>query len=235
MALTPSTMLPLGTPLPFELIRDQLARGSARQVSGDPRALDALGREPLLVLFLCAHCPFVKHVEPEISRLQEDFGAGFPDGAHDGAHEGARHGGHHGAPGGGAQDAAPRLRILAISSNSVQTHPQDAPEGLRAQAERHGWRFPYLHDAEQQIARAFRAACTPDPYLFAPAADGELRLVYRGQLDASRPGNDRPLDGADLRTALEALEAGQTPAAEQQPAIGCNIKWHPGAEPEWAR
>jgi hypothetical protein len=210
MALTPSTMLPLGTSLPFGVISAQLASGSARQVSGEPLRLDALAPVPLLVLFLCAHCPFVKHVEAEITRLQNDF---LSTGA----------------------DGRPRLQILAISSNSVQTHPQDGPDGLRQQAEQHGWRFPYLFDGDQQIARAFRAACTPDPYLFAPVAGGTWELVYRGQLDASRPGNDRPLDGADLRAALAALEAGATPAAEQIPAIGCNIKWHPGAEPEWAR
>ncbi|SBO43743.1 thioredoxin family protein [Cyanobium sp. NIES-981] len=208
MALTPSTMLPLGTALPFEAISAALAAGSLRQVSGDPLQSEALGRDPLLVLFLCAHCPFVKHVEPEITRLQHDF-----------AGPGAR----------------PRLQILAISSNSVQTHPQDGPEGLRAQAECHGWRFPYLFDAEQRIARVFRAACTPDPYLFAPGADGVPRLVYRGQLDASRPGNGVPLDGADLRSALAALAASRLPDPAQQPAIGCNIKWHPGAEPEWGR
>ena len=208
MALTPSTMLPLGTAPPFGVIRTELARGATVQVSGEPLELDSLGGRPLLVLFLCAHCPFVKHVEPEITRLQADF-----------------------APAG----APPRLQLLAISTNSAQTHPQDGPEGLQAQAERQGWRFPYLLDADQQIARAFRAACTPDPYLFAPAADGELRLVYRGQLDGSRPGNALPLDGADLRAALAALEAGAEPAAEQLPAIGCNIKWHPGAEPEWGR
>ncbi|WP_186697451.1 thioredoxin family protein [Cyanobium sp. NS01] len=206
MALTPSTMLPLGTPLPFGVISAQLATGAAQQVSGEPLDLDGLARGPVLVLFLCEHCPFVKHVEQELSRLQADV-AGPPL----------------------------RLRILAISSNSLQTHPQDGAEGLRAQAARHGWTFPYLLDGHQEIARAFRAACTPDPYLFAPAADGALRLVYRGQLDDSRPGQGRPADGKDLRAALAALEAGGTPAGEQRPAIGCNIKWHPGSEPEWAR
>lgn len=206
MALTPSTMLPLGTPLPFGVISAQLAGGAVRQVSGEPLDLDGLGRVPLLVLFLCAHCPFVKHVEQEISRLQAD-GAGPPR----------------------------RLQILAISSNSEQTHPQDGADGLRAQAAHHGWTFPYLLDGDQELARAFRAACTPDPYLFAPAAEGSLRLVYRGQLDDSRPGQGRAPDGRDLRAALAALEAGGVPAEDQRPAIGCNIKWHPGSEPEWAR
>jgi hypothetical protein len=201
-------MLPLGTPLPFAVIQQELASGRARQVSGEPLELAALGSCPLLVLFLCAHCPFVKHIEPEVGRLAVDFAAPGPQ----------------------------RLQLLAVSSNSARTHPQDGPEGLRAQAETRGWRFPYLFDADQRLARAFRAACTPDLFLFGAAgADGVQRLAYRGQLDGSRPGNDLPLDGADLRRALTALLAGEPVPAEQQPAIGCNIKWHPGEEPEWAR
>jgi hypothetical protein len=219
MALTPSTMLPLGTELPLAAIHAELSSGHARQVSGEPLRPEALRQRPLLVLFLCAHCPFVKHVEPEITRLQADFAAAGPT-------PGA-------APGAGASE--PPLALLAISSNSTATHPQDGPEGLRAQAERHGWRFPYLFDERQALARAFRAACTPDPFLFAPAADGASRLAYRGQFDASRPGNAEPLDGRDIRAAIAAVLAGEPVAAEQRPAIGCNIKWHPGEEPEWAR
>jgi hypothetical protein len=139
----------------------------------------------------------VKHIEPEIGRLERDYGD--------------------------------RLQIVAIASNSTLTHPQDGPEGLRQQAERQGWRFPYLFDADQGTARAFRAACTPDPFLF----DAAQRLVYRGQLDASRPGNGLACDGRDLRAALDALLAGQPVNPEQQPAIGCNIKWHPGQTPAW--
>ncbi len=220
MALTPSTMLPLGTALPFAAISAELAAGRARQVSGEPLQLETLGQRPLLVLFLCAHCPFVKHVEPEISRLQADFATPAPATS-------------------GAPAPQPALALLAISSNSTATHPQDGPEGLRAQAGRHGWRFPYLLDEGQQLARAFRAACTPDPFLFAPApagdGAGEQRLVYRGQFDASRPGNAEPLDGRDIRAAIRAVLAAEPVAAEQRPAIGCNIKWHPGEEPEWAR
>ena len=213
MALTPSTMLPLGTPLPFAAIEAELASGALSQVSGDPLNLAQLGQRPLLVLFICAHCPFVKHIEPELSRLEADFVRARPV----------------------------QLDLLAISSNSTRTHPQDGPEGLRVQAAAHGWCFPYLHGANQELARAFRAACTPDLFLFAPAAVGadcapqSLQLVYRGQLDASRPGNALPLDGADLRRALAALLAGEPVPAEQLPAIGCNIKWHPGEEPDWAR
>ncbi|MEO1002311.1 MAG: thioredoxin family protein [Cyanobacteria bacterium J06638_7] len=210
MALTPSTMLPLGTPLPFAAISAELDSGHALQVSGEPLTIEILKQQPLLVLFICAHCRFVKHVEPEITRLQAEFCTP------------------------GADASAPPLALLAISSNSTRTHPQDGPEGLRSQAERQGWQFPYLLDQGQRLARAFRAACTPDPYLFAPAASG-LELVYRGQFDGSRPGNGVPLDGRDLRAAIGAVLAGGPVAAEQRPGIGCNIKWDPGEEPEWAR
>ena len=194
MALTPSTMLPLGTPLPWAVLRDALT-----PVTGGPLPPPAtLEGRPVLVLFLCPHCPFVKHIEPELARLERDFGD--------------------------------TTASIAIRSNSLATHPQDGPAEMARQASSHGWRFPYLADDSQSVARAFQAACTPDLYLF----DGRHRLVYRGQLDGSRPGNDRPLDGGDLRAALKAVLAGQVPAEEQVPSIGCNIKWHPGQEPTWA-
>ena len=117
------------------------------------------------------------------------------------------------------------LALIGIASNSVLTHPQDGPEGLRHQARTHGWTFPYLFDADQTVARAFQAACTPDPFLF----DADHRLVYRGQIDGSRPGNAVPCDGRDLRAAIEAVLAGQAVNPEQRPSIGCNIKWHPEA------
>ena len=199
MVLTPSTMLPLGTPLPsFQLEQVWGAQGAVGQGDrGEDWSSTALEPVPVLVLFLCAHCPFVKHIEPELSRLE--------------------------------RDTSGRIQIVAIASNSTLTHPQDGPEGLRQQAERQGWRFPYLFDADQATARAFRAACTPDPFLF----DAAQRLVYRGQLDASRPGNGLACDGRDLRAALNALLAGQPVNPEQQPGIGCNIKWHPGQAPSW--
>jgi len=193
MALTASTMLPLGTPLPLEAMQAGLT-----PVCGGPLIAEALANRPVLVLFLCPHCPFVKHIEPEIGRLAADFGD--------------------------------RAALVAICSNSERTHPQDGPAGMAEQARVHGWSFPYLQDAEQGVARAFRAACTPDLFLF----DASHRLAYRGQLDGSRPGNAVPLDGRDLRAALTAVLSGQPPAAEQSAAIGCNIKWHPGREPEWA-
>jgi thiol-disulfide isomerase/thioredoxin len=162
---------------------------------------DDLPERPLLVMLMCAHCPFVKHVEPEITRLEADFGD--------------------------------QITLLAISSNSLSTHPQDGREGLRHQADHHGWRFPYLLDEQQKLAKNLRGACTPEFYAFAPDANGTQTLRYRGQLDASRPGNDQPLDGADLRAALRNIQAG-TPVSEMQlPSVGCNIKWNPGQEPPW--
>jgi thiol-disulfide isomerase/thioredoxin len=204
MALTPSSMLPLGTPLPLELLQAQLDSGPLVQVSGQPLQLAGLAGRPLLVLFICAHCPYVKHIEPELSRLANAFaGSQMPE-------------------------SATKLSILAISSNSTRSHPADGPEGLRAQAERCGWTFPYLLDGSQQVAQAFAAACTPDPFLFGwDGARGCHTLAYRGQLDGSRPGNAIPCDGRDLRAAITAVLAGKAPSSEQIPSIGCNIKWHP--------
>lgn len=208
MVLTPSQMVPLGTALPLPLLTAELASGGAQQVSGSPDLQQALASgslagRPLLVLFICAHCPFVKHIEAEISRLQRDL---------------------------------PEVQLIAISSNSILSHPQDGPEGLQAQASAHGWTFPYLFDAGQRLAQGFTAACTPDPFLYRwDAAAGCHQLAYRGQLDASRPGNDLPCDGADIRAAMAALLEGRPEPREQRPSIGCNIKWRAGEEPEWAR
>ena len=200
MVLTPSTMLPLQHPLPqFSL---PLVSGHAPWSSLDELLRSAdLPERPLLVMLICAHCPFVKHVEPEITRLEADF--------------------------------ADQITLLAISSNSLATHPQDGPDGLRHQADQQGWRFPYLLDEQQTLAKDLRGACTPEFYAFAPVPDGTQTLRYRGQLDASRPGNDHPLNGTDLRAALSNILAG-TPVSEMQlPSVGCNIKWNPGQEPPW--
>ena len=149
----------------------------------------------LLVMFVCVHCPFVQHVEAELGRLGRDY-------------EG-------------------RLAMVAISANDAEAFPEDGPAGMKAQAERLGWRFPYLYDETQEVARAYDAACTPDFFLF----DGELKLVYRGQLDGSRPqrasggGNDLPVDGVDLRRAMDDVLAGRQPSADQRNSLGCNIKW----------
>ena len=186
-------MLPLGTPAPdFEL---------PDTVSGERLGLDQIaeGRDGLLVMFICAHCPFVIHVEKELARLGQDYGG----------------------PG--------RLGIAAISSNSTWTHPEDAPDKLKAMAVRLGFSFPYLYDESQDVAKSYTAACTPDFFLF----DASRRLAYRGRLDASRPGNGVPVDGRDLRSAIDSVLAGKAPTASQTPSAGCNIKWRPGNAPSY--
>ena len=194
MVLTPSTMLPLNTLLPgFDL----------PMPNGQRFKSSALDERPVVLMVICAHCPFVKHIEPELSRLEQDYGD--------------------------------RIQLIGVSSNSLITHPQDGPEQLLAQAERHGWRFPYLMDQEQTLAKALRAACTPEFYLFAMRASEGHALQYRGQLDSSRPGNQQPLNGQDLRRALDAVLAGQPVEAEQIASVGCNLKWPPGQEPDWFR
>jgi thiol-disulfide isomerase/thioredoxin len=191
MVATPSTMLALGTEMPDFALTDV--------VSGDTVARDTFGDSMgIVVMFVCNHCPFVKHVLNELGRLARDY--------------------------------TPRdIAFVAISSNDVQAYPDDAPEKMRALAEVEGWAFPYLFDEEQEVAKAFRAACTPDFYVF----DGERQLAYRGQLDSSRPGNDVPVTGADLRRALDAVIAGEKIPDEQMPSMGCNIKWKPGSAPEY--
>ncbi|MDT8436753.1 MAG: thioredoxin family protein [Gemmatimonadota bacterium] len=190
MAETPSTMLPLGTPLPAFTLQDAV---SGRAVTQD----DVTGDEGLLVMFLCNHCPFVKHVLPELRRL--------------------------------AADAAGRgVGIVAINANDTERYPDDAPPRMKELAEREGWDFPFLLDASQEIAKTFRAACTPDFFLF----DADRRLAYRGRLDETRPGRGEP-HGADLRAALDAVTAGDPVPEPQQPSVGCNIKWKPGNEPDY--
>lgn len=185
MAQTPSTMLPLGTPLPDFALTD--AVGGA---VWSPARLD--GPRGVLVMFICNHCPFVVHVR-----------AALVAAAHDALGRG--------------------VSVAAINANSAATHPQDGPPHMKALAEAEGWRFPFLFDDTQDVARAFRAACTPDLYLF----DASRRLVYRGQLDDARPGNGVPVTGRDLRAAIDAVVEGREVPAAQKPSIGCNIKWHP--------
>jgi len=175
-------MLELGTTAPGFRLPDV--------VSGNAISSDELRGRPLLVMFICAHCPFVKHVEKGLADLGKDY-AGKP------------------------------MSIVAISSNDAENYPDDSPAGLKRQAQRAGFSFPYLYDETQAVARAYQAACTPDFYLF----DAEMRLVYRGQFDASRPGNCIPVSGQDLRAALDAVLAGKPVAQDQHPSIGCNIKW----------
>jgi peroxiredoxin len=183
MALTESTMLELGTAAPEFALTDV--------VTGKTFARDDFrGRKALLVMFICAHCPYVKHVEKGLAALGRDY-AGQP------------------------------LAIVAISANDVATHPDDSPTGLRQQAAANGFVFPYLYDETQAVAHAYKAACTPDFFLF----DADFRLVYRGQFDSSRPGNGIPVTGEDLRAAIDTVLAGKLVPADQRPSMGCNIKW----------
>jgi peroxiredoxin len=187
MVMTPSTMPELGFVAPvFEL--PDVVSGRAITLDG------ALGPKGLLVMFICRHCPYVKHVQEELARIGSDYGGRG-------------------------------IGIVAISANDASAHPEDAPPGLAEQARELGFTFPYLYDESQEVARAYGAACTPDFFLY----DRQRRLVYRGQLDDSRPKNGRPVTGRDLRAALDALIVGKEIAANQQPSIGCNIKWKGGA------
>jgi len=186
-----SVMLPLGTPAPPFKLPDV--------VSGQVYSLDSFtGKTALLVMFLCRHCPYVKHVEQEIGRIGKDY-----------------------------QDTT--LGLIGISSNDPVYYPDDAPDRLKEMAQRLHFRFPFCFDETQEVAKAYKAACTPDFYLF----DAQQRLVYRGQLDNSRPGNNKPVTGRDLRTAIDAVLAGKPVARDQKPSIGCNIKWKPGNAPRY--
>jgi thiol-disulfide isomerase/thioredoxin len=181
-------MVELGTVAPaFELT--DVVSGNA--FGRDDVAADTKG---LLVMFVCPHCPYVKHVEAELGRIGTDY--------------------------------AGKIGVVAINSNDLIEYPQDGPDAMKEQAEKNGWDFPYLLDETQEVAREYEAACTPDFFLF----DAEMKLVYRGQLDESRPrrgdfGNDVPVTGSDLRAAMDAIVKGEKPGAEQKNSIGCNIKW----------
>ena len=190
MSLTPSTMLSLGTTAPdFEL---------TEVVSDQTISLDFADGSPLLVMFICQHCPFVKHVKQQLAQIGKDY-------------------------------ADSDLKIVAISANDVATHPDDSPEKLKAMAQEFDFKFPMCYDESQETAKAYTAACTPDFFLF----DAEHKLVYRGQLDDSRPGNDKPVTGKDLRGAIDAVLAGKEVEPDQKPSVGCNIKWKKGNEPAY--
>jgi peroxiredoxin len=190
MARTASTMLPLGTSAPdFSLVD---------AVSGRTVSRAEFQGQPLLVAFICNHCPYVKHIRSGWAQLARDF-----------------------------QDKG--VAVVAIQSNDAEQYPDDNPEAMKAEALDAGYSFPYLFDATQEVAQAYRAACTPDFFLF----DSEHKLVYRGQMDGARKFNDVPVNGADLRAALDAVLSGRPVAAEQKPSLGCNIKWKPGNEPEY--
>jgi len=190
MSRTESAMVQLGSVAPPFELRDVL---SGKAIGRDD-IFTMADKRGLLVMFVCPHCPYVKHIEAELGRIGADY--------------------------------AGKIGIAAIMSNDLVEYPQDGPEEMRAQAERHGWRFPYLLDESQEVARSYDAACTPDFFLY----DAQLQLVYRGQLDDSRPrrgdfGNDMPVTGADLRAAMDAVIAGKQPQTNQKVSIGCNIKW----------
>ena len=198
MALTESTMLSLGTTAPPFTLPDT----EGKSVSLN----DAKGAKATLVMFICNHCPYVKHVAPQLAQLGKDYtdkGVGF----------------------------------IAISSNDAANYPDDSPAKMKEEKASRGYTFPYLHDESQAVAKAYTAACTPDFFLF----DGDLKLVYRGQLDETRPSRissgvydhtNKPT-GKELRAAIDAVLTGQPVTSEQRPSIGCNIKWKAGNEPAY--
>lgn len=183
MARTPSSMIPLATKAPDFSLPDT--------TSGKVRSLQEVqGKKGTLIMFICNHCPFVKHVNDELVRLGKEY-------------------------------PARGIALVAINSNDVKNYPEDSPAKMKEVAQRSGYAFPYLYDESQEVAKAYDAACTPDFFLF----DSDLKLVYRGQLDDSRPGNDIPVTGKDLRTAMDALLEEKPISENQRPSLGCNIKW----------
>lgn len=190
MVRTASTMLPLGTTAPSFALTNS---------DGETITLESFaGKKALLVIFMCNHCPFVKHVAEGLKSLSDDY-------------------------------LAKDVGIVAISSNDAEKYPDDSPEAMAKEKVERGYQFEYLYDADQSVAIKYAAACTPDFYLF----DAEMKLVYRGQLDSSRPDSGIPVTGEDLRAALDAVLAGQAPSDDQKPSIGCNIKWNEGNEPDY--
>jgi peroxiredoxin len=191
MVQTPSTMLALGTHAPDFSLPDL--------VSGTNISLRTFeSKNALLVMFICRHCPYVKHVQAELARIGQDY-------------------------------TGKDIGIVAINSNDAAAYPDDAPDRMKAMAEEVGFTFPYCFDETQQVAKAYTAACTPDFFLF----DADRVLVYRGQMDGSRPGNDVPVTGEDLRAAIEAVLDNKPVNPVQRPSLGCNIKWKLGNEPEY--
>ncbi len=183
MAATETIRIPLGFPAPDFTLPDT--------VSGKILSLkDLRGEHATVIMFICNHCPYVKHVNSQLVQLAKDY---QPKG----------------------------IAFIAISSNDVEKYPQDGPELMKENALQEGYPFPYLYDETQEVAKAYHAACTPDFSIF----DADLRCVYRGQLDDSRPKNDSISDGKDIRAALDAILNQQPVSAQQMPSLGCNIKW----------
>jgi peroxiredoxin len=190
MSETPSTMLPLGTKAPYFSLPDPRGnRVSTRDFQDAPA---------LLVVFMCNHCPYVKHIRARFAALAKSY-------------------------------QARGVAVVGINSNDFARYPDDRPEKMAEEIAQAGYTFPYLYDETQEVAKAYRAACTPDFYLF----DRSRALAYRGQFDDSRPSNGRPVTGADLSAALEAVLSGLAVTGDQKPSLGCNIKWKPGNEPDY--
>jgi len=188
MSAVESQMLPLGTVAPAFSLPDP--DGAQHSLANDANAY--------LVMFICNHCPFVKHVREELARIGRDY-------------------------------PARGVSIYAINSNDVDKHPGDSPDNMKIEARKWGYSFPYLLDESQEVAKAYHAACAPDFFVF----DADKRLFYRGQLDDSRPSNRLPVNGQDLRSALDATLDNKPLPTTQKPSIGCNIKWIPGHEPDY--
>lgn len=185
-------MLSLGTQAPDFTLPDVI---SGKEVS----LKDFSDKKALLVMFICRHCPYVKHIEGGIAQLGKDY-------------------------------QEKEVAIVAISSNDIETHPDDSPENLKEQAQKLGFTFPYLYDETQELAKTYTAACTPDFFLF----DKNRQLVYRGQFDGSRPSKLlTKVTGEDLRVAIDAVLSDKPVSADQKPSTGCNIKWKPGNEPDY--
>jgi peroxiredoxin len=191
MALTPSTMLPLGTAAPDFNLPDT----TGKLVS----LADLKDKAALVVIFMCNHCPYVIHIRAGLAQLARDY-------------------------------TPKNVGVAGINSNDVKNYPDDSPARMKDEVKNAGYIFPYLYDETQAVAKSYHAACTPDIYLF----DRGRRLVYRGQFDASRPGNGIPVTGKDLRAALDAVLTGKTTSEFQAPSIGCNIKWKSGNEPRYS-
>ncbi len=190
MVMTRSRMLSLGTPAPAFSLPD---------ANGKPVSLnDFKDARAVVVVFMCNHCPFVKHLRGALAEL-------------------------------GRRCAEKGVALVGINSNNYEQYPDDSPARMRSEANVYGYEFPYLLDADQSVAKAFQAACTPDFFVF----DGAHKLVYRGQFDDSRPGNDIAVTGKDLYAAIDAVLEGKQVAQEQSPSMGCNIKWKPGNEPDY--
>lgn len=195
MAATASTMLPLGTSMPGFMLNDAVSGKLMR--SSDL----AKGKKAMVVMFICNHCPYVKHVRAQLAQLARDF-------------------------------ASKGVGFVAISSNDIDAYPDDAPALMKAEAAEAGYTFPYLFDEDQAVAKSYKAACTPDFFLF----DSNGKLFYRGQLDDTRPRSGATATGKDLRHAIDmVLRVGASPPERQMPSLGCNIKWRRGNEPAYAR